>query len=53
MAGVTYKDEIVIFRVVTARRARARRYFKDLKDELKRRLKQEEILIIERDVDTL
>ncbi len=53
MGGVTYKDEIVVFRVVTARHARARRYFKELKEELKKRLKQEEILIIERDVEAM
>ena len=31
----------------------ARRYLRQLKEELKRDLKQEEILIIERDVDTI
>ena len=53
MGGVTYKDEIVVFRVVTARPARARRYFRELKEELKKRLDQEEIFIIERDVEAL
>lgn len=50
---VTYRDDIVIFRVVTSRAAQARRFFRELKQELKRRLRQEEILIIERDVDTI
>jgi hypothetical protein len=53
MGGVTYKDEIVVFRIVTARQARARRYFRELKEELKKRLVQEEIFIIERDVEAL
>lgn len=53
MGDVTYRDEIVIFRVVTANQRVARRFFRQLKEELKRDLRQEEILIIERDVDTL
>ena len=36
---VTYRDDIVIFRVVTSRVAQARRYFRELKQELKRRLR--------------
>jgi hypothetical protein len=53
MAGVTYRDEIVIFRVVASNPRVARRFFRQLKEELKRDLRQEEILIIERDVETL
>jgi hypothetical protein len=53
MAGVTYRDEIVIFRVVASNPRSARRFFRQLKEELKRDLRQEEILIIERDVETL
>jgi len=53
MAGVTYRDEIVIFRVVASNSRAARRFFRQLKEELKRDLRQEEILIIERDVETL
>jgi Iap family predicted aminopeptidase len=53
MAGVTYRDEIVIFRVVASNVRVARRFFRQLKAELKRDLRQEEILIIERDVRTL
>lgn len=53
MSGVTYRDEIVVYRVLTDRVRSARRYLGDLKDRLKRELKQEEILIIERDVETL
>jgi hypothetical protein len=53
MAGVTYRDEIVVFRVVASNQRTARRFFRQLKEELKRDLRQEEILIIERDVKTL
>jgi hypothetical protein len=53
MAGVTYRDEIVIFRVVSSNQRTARRFFRQLKEELKRALRQEEILIIERDVEAL
>ena len=51
--GVTYRDEIVIFRILTADAAEARQFLSELKEELKRELNQEEILIVERDVDTL
>lgn len=53
MGDVVYQDQIVIFRVVTPKRRAARRFLASLKDELKRVLRQEEILIIERKVDTL
>jgi hypothetical protein len=50
MAGVTYRDEIVIYRVLTTKIALARKFLKRLKEKLKQELDQEEILIIERDV---
>ncbi len=53
MGNVTYRDEIVIFRVIAANQRTARRFLRRLKEELKRDLEQEEILIIERDVETL
>ena len=53
LGEVTYRDEIVIFRVVTANKGRARRFFRALKEELKRDLRQEEILIIEREVESI
>lgn len=53
MAGVTYRDEIVIYRVLTSRVRMARRFLSKLKEELKTEFKQEEILIVERDVETL
>ena len=53
MAGITYRDEIVIYRVITSDAQAARRFWSDLKERLKRDLQQEEILIVERDVETL
>ena len=53
MGEVTYRDEIVIFRVFAAKVRSARLFLTRLKAELKRDLRQEENLIIERDVETL
>jgi hypothetical protein len=53
MADVTHKDEIVIYRVLAAKTAAARKFLKSFKEQLKKDLKQEEILIIERDVRAL
>jgi len=53
MGGATYYDEIVIFRVITSRPDEARRYLSDMKERLKRELAQEEILIVERKIETL
>jgi hypothetical protein len=51
--GVTYRDEIVIFRILTADAPEARRFLAQLKEDLKREFRQEEILIVARDVETL
>jgi hypothetical protein len=53
LGGVTYRDEIVLFRVVTDKVRPARRFLRQLKEELKQVFKQEEIFIIERDVEVL
>ncbi len=53
LGGVTYRDQIVIFRVITDKARSARRFFGQLKEELKRDLQQEEILIVEKDVELL
>lgn len=53
MNEVTYRDEIVIYRVLASSVRAARRFLAQLKEQLKKDLKQEEILIIERDVETL
>lgn len=51
--GVTYRDEIVIYRVLSEDHRRARRFFRELKEELKRTLNQEDILIVEKDAEVL
>ncbi len=43
---MTYRDEIVIFRVISQDRAGSRDFLARLKEHLKRELKQQEILII-------
>jgi hypothetical protein len=53
MAGITYRDEIVIYRVITSDAQEARRFLSAVKERLKETLQQEEILIVERDVETL
>jgi hypothetical protein len=53
MGSVTFRDQIVIFRVLTGKVRTARRFFTTLKQELKSELEQEEILIVEKDVETL
>jgi hypothetical protein len=53
MAGITYRDEIVIYRVITSDAQEARRFLSAVKERLKEALQQEEILIVERDVETL
>ena len=53
MAGVTYRDEIVIYRVIGSVGEKARSFLADLKERLKADFEQEEILIVERDVETI
>ena len=53
MAGVTYRDAIVIYRVITSDEQVARQLLSDLKERLKEELRQEDILIVERNVETL
>jgi hypothetical protein len=53
MGNVTYRDEIVIYRVLARRASTARRFLAQLKERLKKELDQEEVLIVERDVETL
>jgi hypothetical protein len=53
MGDVVFRDEIVIFRVLTAQVRSARRFFRQLKSELLRELQQEALLIVERDAVTL
>jgi hypothetical protein len=53
MGDVTYRDDVVIFRVLARNRRSARRFLSALKAELLESLKQEEILIVERSIDTI
>jgi len=50
---VVYRDEIVIYRIVAQNTRAARKFLRRLKKELERDLKQEKVLIIERDIETL
>jgi hypothetical protein len=49
MGNVTFRDRIVIYRVITGEVGAARRFFRQIKEQLKRELKQEDILIVEKD----
>ena len=49
----TFRDEIVIIRVVSEEVRRSRAYFRRLKGELKRIFRQGDVLIIERKVEVL
>ena len=53
VAGITYRDAIVIYRVITSDEQAARQLLSDLKERLKAELRQENILIVERSVETL
>ena len=53
MGDITYRDEIVIYRVVASKVRPARRFLRQFKNELKQLFQQEEIFIVEREVDLL
>lgn len=48
--GMTYRDEIVIYRVIGQNPAESREYLVRLKEQLKQQFQQEEILIVEREI---
>jgi hypothetical protein len=50
---VTYRDEIVIYRVISQDSAGSREYLSQLKEHLRQEFQQLDILIIERDVGLL
>jgi hypothetical protein len=50
---MSYRDEVVIFRVITSKVEDARKFLTELKIQLTRELRQEEILIIEREIGLL
>lgn len=51
--NITYRDEIVIYRVISQESAASREYLSKLKEHLKQEFQQLDILIIERDVGLL
>ncbi len=53
VGNVVFHDDIVIYRVLAVKQHPARRFLMDLKDELERELRQQEILIVEREVEVL
>ena len=50
---MTYRDEIVIYRVISQDSTGARDFLTGLKEHLKKELRQQEILIIEREIGLL
>ena len=50
---ITYRDEIVIYRVISQDSVASREYLGKLKQELKQEFQQLDVLIIERDVGLL
>lgn len=50
---MTYRDQILIYRVITQDPAGARGFLSKLKQQLKKEFQQEKILIIEREVGLL
>ena len=50
---VIYRDEIVIYRVISRNPAKARDFLANLKEHLKQEFQQQEILIIEREIGLL
>ena len=51
--NITYRDEIVIYRVISQDSAASREYLSNLKEHLKQEFQQQDILIIEREVGLL
>jgi hypothetical protein len=53
VGNVVFHDDIVIYRVLAVKQHPARRFLMELKEELERELRQEEILIVERKIEVL
>jgi hypothetical protein len=53
IGGVTFRDEVTIYRILAARGTQPRRFFRKLKLELQTELGQAEVLIVERKVKSL
>lgn len=50
---MTYRDEIVIYRIISQDSVASRDFLATLKEHLKRQFHQQEILIIEREIGLL
>ena len=53
VSTVTYRDEIVIYRVISLDQKAARDFLMQLKEKLRKDFDQEDILIVERNIETL
>jgi hypothetical protein len=53
VGNVAFHDEVVIYRVLAVKQHPARRFLMDLKEELQLELRQQDILIVEREVEVL
>jgi len=53
VSTITYKDEIVIYRVISSSEKSSRDFLVDLKKRLKRDFAQADMLIVERNIETL
>ena len=53
LGEITYRDEVIIYRVLAADGNKAREFFVRLKEQLKQQFRQEDVLIVERDVVAL
>ncbi|HMJ13414.1 MAG TPA: hypothetical protein VK524_18475 [Polyangiaceae bacterium] len=53
VGNTTFRDEIVLYRVLSDDRARARNELRSLQERMRRELKQKEVLVIERQVMSL
>ncbi len=53
MGGVTFRDEVVLLRLLHPDRMQARAFLQNVKQQLERDLEQEQILIVEREIAAL
>ena len=49
----TFRDQIVILRVIADDSVRAEKFFAELKEQLKRDLAQADVLVVQRDIATI
>lgn len=53
VGSFTFRDRIVILRVLAAELPKAERFFRALKEDLKREWEQQDVLIVARDVEAV